>query len=114
MITLEKAKQIRIDLNEALKSIQSKHGLKIEIGTIRCSESEMRMKLTCVESKYIKPIKHITDLDGLIGKTFKLKNTYYTVKSINHSRPSSPIRVVTQKGKGYMIPVDMIEKATEV
>jgi hypothetical protein len=47
-----KCKAIRIDIFEALKAVEQKHGVKFDAGvSARFGQSDMRLRLSCVEGK---------------------------------------------------------------
>lgn len=105
--------QFRKELQKALTTLEEAMGVKINIGTIHYDSREMRVKITALDAAGIKPIK-IGNLESLIGRKFRNKNTTFEVLAINNPNSKFPISTVTQKGKRYRVPADFFRNSVEV
>ncbi len=44
-----------------------------------------------------------------LGKTFKQRQTTYTITGLNPSRPKYPVSVVSHRGKGFKFPASLVK-----
>ncbi len=110
-------KNFRREYQAAIDEISRKYGFQAELGRITYEDSEFRCKLTVSNvtlkmSQMKKPaITPSTGDNGIIGKSFKLRNSIYTITEIKS--PGVYIGV-TQRGKRYKIPAHALNSMSLV
>lgn len=121
MITNAVLKEFRKDFKEAVKDLEEKYNIEIEIGNITYSDHDFRGKLTCVEKgedglsgNDAQLIRNHDRLCGLynipkdaIGKTFKHGKDEFKYLGLNEKKRKNP--VILEKvsdGKRYKTTVE--------
>jgi hypothetical protein len=123
MITTHLIKAINADIQEALKSVAEKHGVKISLGNTSYSAAEYstKLKVQTPETEKIKgeESKQYAGLlglpDDIVGKTFTLKGTEYEVIRLDLGKPKNPI-IIKKSGseKTYKVSVDTLKRALRI
>lgn len=129
VLTRDEVRQIRLDIAEALKTVQTKHGMSFSLGTIRFDTAAGKMRGTLEGIKYRKPggeapsdLVNRTD-NPLVGAALKTlgidpTKTYYTPKIGTFKvvdyvprRHRYPISIFTTAGRSFKLTVDFIKQA---
>lgn len=106
-------RQIRQDLEEALKSVALAHGITIDTGNIRFSSDRFTVKIEARTAN--RPIESITSnpvLSGgvVIGAKFRVQGTTYTLDGFKPNRPKYPYTGVGPQGGRYKFTREQVEK----
>lgn len=98
-ISNELLRAIRPEIEAALATIGTKHGLEISIGRFGYSSDEFSGRLTAKTKSSVKKVLNNSPIK--IGDRYKVKNTIFTVTGINPNKPKFSIATKTQTGKIY-------------
>jgi hypothetical protein len=112
MITRDQLKSFSKDFPSAVKSLEEKYGIKIQLGSISYSETEFHARINCTE---VTPsgekkvdidnfnwLKQYLGFKGNIGDTYTdRKGITYTVYDLDGKKPKFPVLVKGSDGKNY-------------
>jgi hypothetical protein len=112
-------KNLRREYQAAIDAVSKKYGLDGEMGKITYEDNEFRCKLTVCnvtlkQATMKAPMKSSlpgTNADSIIGRSYKLRNSIYTIEKM--LKPGVFIGV-TQRGKRYKIAANVLEHMTLV
>lgn len=114
---------LRTDLDAALKAVADKHGITLTVGSMRFSESEVRMKLTANTGSSAELVQAKTDAsaadlarlsalydlpEGLLGRKITVRGSHFTISGAKLSRRKYPFSVIGAQGGKYKMSVDDI------
>jgi hypothetical protein len=108
-------KTIRADLNAALKAVEQKHGLTIQLGNIRYSEDDFRMQVKAFATgkgnvadpkeaariEFEKYAHRFGLIESDFGKKFTVGTITYTICGIKPRAKRYPVIAETAKGTRY-------------
>jgi hypothetical protein len=113
MITRDELKSFRKDFSVAVKSLEEKYDVKIELGNISYSETEFHGKVQCTKTsatgtvKQVNPdnfnwLKELLGFKGNIGDSYTdHKGITYTVYDLDGKKPKFPVLIKGSDGKNY-------------
>lgn len=115
--TRPQLREIRSDMETALRKVAEQHGIKFDIGTIRFLEDSFKVSLKAESLDRIKPV--VLNVDAVpsefaVGTSFQIKRTIYTIKSINKSAPKYKYNVVTQTGATWRASHEMLARGVRI
>jgi hypothetical protein len=112
-------KALRAEYQEAINAISAKYGLKGEMGRITYNANEMRCKLTVLLPAQKGPLTPktprkagdglsapITSTSSYIGRSFKLRNSVYTV---THMKSPGVFLAENQNGRIFRIKAEQLK-----
>lgn len=109
----------RKDFSEAVKGLEKKYGVKLELHSISYSDIEFHTKLTAtkigetgekqVDSKTFNWMKELLGFKGNIGDAYTdHKGITYTVYDLDPNKPKFSVLLRGSNGKTYKAPVDIV------
>lgn len=109
MINKQNIRQVRNDINAALKAVESKHGITFSLGTIRYNsvEETLRGTLRAKSTNHVARLLNSSvlakrvSLSEFLNKSYKVKNTIFTVIQVHPNKPKFSLECLTQTGKTY-------------
>jgi len=115
MVTRQLIKLINADIEDALKSVAEKHGVKISIGSSSYSTAEFttKVKIETPEAENLNKDKNkqyakmLGLPEDIVGKTIVLQGHSYTVIRLDIGKPKNPV-IIQKVGsdKTYKVTVD--------
>lgn len=103
VITKDTAKKFRGQANAVLQKLAKEFGLQFDgIGTIRFSADDLRCKIEFKTKNATANAIYGNRATDRTGKSYKVKNTIYTVTKHN-GKPKYCWDVVNQRGKHYCV-----------
>ena len=96
---------MRQELNDALKAVEVKHGVKFDIGNIRYQSNNFRCRLECTIPGATDPMAKVNQTLGLpiVGATYTIgdpRNGRFVVKVIKNRRKKALVEIVERLGSG--------------
>lgn len=122
MITKQLIREINADIQEALKAVAEKHGVKISIGGTSYSTADFTTKVK-VESAEAEQVKgeeskqwaRLLDLpENVIGLKFKIQGKELEVIRLDISKPKNPVIAKGEDGKTYKMPVATLKHNAKI
>jgi hypothetical protein len=119
MITKELIRLINHDIQEALKSVAEKHGVKISLGSTSYSSADFttKVKVETAQAEQVKgeESKRYASMlglpDDIIGKTITLKGQHYEVIRLDIGKPKNPVIIKKAGSEGtYKVSVDTAKR----
>lgn len=109
--------QLRIDLDNALKSVSVKHGIDIKLGVMNYTDIEVSvtMKLKSKDLSIITPqlkfdLQILRLPENTIGQTIAYKNDTYLLTGLNMKKSKFPIEATcTQSNKSVNFSASIIK-----
>lgn len=105
------------DIKAALDEVAKKHGITIDLGVFRYSVDEFKLTMTG-KTDAAKSRELVNESFGVSVSSFpintriQIRNTIYTVKAINPSRPKHIYDVETHTGKRYRCSHNFLKSGT--
>lgn len=119
---------LRTDLEKAISEVANKHGITIDMGAMRFSESEFRTKLIATTSSSAEVAQAKTDSsaddlaklsamhdlpENLLGRKITVQGSRFTISGAKLSRRKYPFSVTGAKGGKYKMSVEDIRGGLE-
>ena len=108
-------KLFRKDFGEAVKGLEKKYGVKLELHSISYSDIEFHTKLTAtkvgesgekeVDTKTFGWMKELLGFKGNIGDKYTSNGVTYTVCDLDPKKPKYAVLLKGSNGKSYKAPV---------
>jgi len=127
MITKQKIRTMREDINEALKAVAEKHGCTISAGSASYSDSSFNLKLEVVENStdgsvvtkamidWNENAKFLGLDESLLGKTVMIQGKPLEIVGLKPRASKYPVLGKDARdGKTYKLPVDLVINASVV
>jgi hypothetical protein len=105
----------RKDFEEAVKELEKKYGVKLELHAISYSDIEFHTKLTAtkvgesgkkeVDTKTFSWMKELLGFKGNIGDKYTSNGVTYTVCDLDPKKPKYAVLLKGSNGKNYKAPV---------
>jgi hypothetical protein len=105
----------RKDFGEAVKGLEKKYGVKLELHSISYSDIEFHTKLTAtkvgesgekeVDTKTFGWMKELLGFKGNIGDKYTSNGVTYTVCDLDPKKPKYAVLLKGSNGKSYKAPV---------
>lgn len=115
-ITRVTCQSFRGDFSRAVKELEAKYGVKINLGNISFNESEIRTKMTVVSTSKIvaqAPVTSGLPIEAKIGLRFRMpgKRSIFTITGFNPRAPKFNLEVRTDNGASYRMPSSQLANA---
>jgi len=104
-------KQVRPEIEDALKSLLEVYGLKVEVGNIRFDDKHFVCRFEAIIPAEMKLLDKKTDPKNMIGRKFKRARTVYTV---TQHKGGDNFMIKTNRGKVYKATLDQLLNLIEV
>jgi hypothetical protein len=124
MITKNLIRVINADVQEALKAVAERHGVKISLGSTSYSKAEYSTKLIVkspdadkVSGEESKQYAHLLGLpEDVIGRKFTLQGKEFEVIRLDLAKPKNPviIRKPGTESPTYKISVDTLKRNANI
>lgn len=111
MFTKTELKAFRQDFANAVKDLEKKYGVKVELGNISYGETEFHTKMTCtkttndgkkkVDTKEFELLKDLLGFKGSIGDKYVSKGVTFTITGLDAKKPKFPVLIEGSNGKKY-------------
>jgi hypothetical protein len=108
-------KLFREDFGKAVKELEKKYGVKLELNAISYSDIEFHTKLTAtkvgesgekeVDTKTFGWMKELLGFKGNIGDKYTSNGVTYTVCDLDPKKPKYAVLLKGSNGKSYKAPV---------
>lgn len=107
--TPQSVQTISDEIRNALKEISKKHNINIKTGTVRWDRNEFSVKVTATiiseEAQQLLTQKPTPELlNAMMGKSYKVRNSIWTVTAVHPNEPKFNVSVKTNRGKGWKVP----------
>ena len=112
MLTSPEFKQFRVDFAQAVKGLETKYNMKIELGSITYSQTNFHVKLTgtkinaegkkLIDTTHFNMLKQIYNFKGNIGDTFVSDGKIFTVINIDSKKRKNNVILSASDGKQYV------------
>ena len=106
-------REIRADLETALKFVGEKHGISFDIGNISFMPENFRCK---IEARTLTAKKSAPSGSGVVanGTKFRVGGTTYTVTGFHANRPKWPYVGVGPQGGRYKFTRDQVHRGMDI
>lgn len=114
---------LRRDINEALKAIEARHDIKIDVGGMRYSSTTVSIKVEAValgndenvgsheESAFKSNAYRVRGISAAhFGKTFRSQGKSFTITALKPANHKYPVIARSSCGSSYKFPVSMINQ----
>lgn len=103
---------VRVEIEAAMKTIFDKHGMAVDVGSMRYTANDFTMKIKVIAGtkadaaeKNFNSFAYLFGLEGLFGKKFTNAGKTYTIAGINHRAKRYPvIAECVSTGKSFKFP----------
>jgi hypothetical protein len=112
------ARKVAADTQAALKEVAERYGMEVTVAGGSYDQGMYKPKVEFFEKaardgKAEQGLK-LLDLEGALGKTFKLKTKTFKVTGVNLRAPRFPVLATDQNGKVFKFPEGTVKRLLEV
>lgn len=110
----------RKDFSEAVKGLEKKYGVKLELHTISYSDIEFHTKLTAtklgeagekqVDVKMFNTLKQWLGLDANLGDSYSYGGKTYTIRDLDPKKSKYPVLLTGSDGKNYKNTIEAVNR----
>ena len=111
-ITRDEIKKFRTEFENAMKPLETKYNMKINLGSISFSQLEFHTKMTCtnldekgekrVDEKFFDIMKDFLGFEGNLGDSYRgLNGITYTIVDLDSKKHKYPVIIKGSDGKQY-------------
>ncbi len=118
MITKDELKMFRKDFSEAVKGLEKKYGVKLELHNISYTDIEFHTKLSAtkvgesgekqVDTSDFSWMKELLGFKGNLGDSYTQRGVTYTIYNLDPKKPKYAVLLKGSDGKSYKAPVDSV------
>ena len=116
-------KAVRSDIATALATVETKYGIKLDLGNISFSDKEFRGKINgsvtyvnktfdtniVVDADFVRSVARDRFLPAvLVGRKFRAAGRVFTLTGVKNTRPKYPFQGQGSQGGNYKFSIDQV------